>query len=240
MKMIERRLGVARSSVSLWVREIELSDRQRAEIKLRGASTGTKARSAYYHAMRRRYQEEGRELAKRGEPLHVAGCMLYWAEGSKHRNAMQMSNSDPAMIGFFAGFLRRYFNPPEASLRVACNLFANHEERQLEIEDLWLSTVGLSRACLTKSTVNTYSRASKRTRIGRLPYGTCRLTFHSTRAVQHIYGAIQEYGGFSVRSGWTDPAGNALASGACIPPPKPSASRPLSPSRSSGAHVADA
>jgi hypothetical protein len=88
-------------------------------------------------------------------------------------------------------------------MRVACNLFADHEERQRTIEGFWLATAGLPRACLTKSTVNRYSRASKRTRVNKLPHGTCRVTFHSTRAVQHIYGAIQEYGGFD-RPAWLD------------------------------------
>ena len=76
MKAIEKRLGVSRSTVSLWVREIELSDRQRAEIALRGASARSLARSAYYRARRRGSQEEGRAVARRGEPLHVAGCTL--------------------------------------------------------------------------------------------------------------------------------------------------------------------
>lgn len=142
-------------------------------------------------------------MARRGEALHVAGCMLYWAEGSKHRNSAQLANSDPAMLGLFARFLRQYFDAPETSLRVACNLFADHEARQREIEEFWLSSVALPRNCLTKSTVNRYSRASKRTRVNKLPYGTCRLTFHNTRAVQHIWGAIQEYGGFE-RPEWLD------------------------------------
>ena len=38
MRQIERRLGVARSTVSLWVREIELTDHQREELRARGAS----------------------------------------------------------------------------------------------------------------------------------------------------------------------------------------------------------
>jgi hypothetical protein len=203
VRAIEKELGIARSTASLWVREIELSDRQRAEIALRGASVRSMARSAYFRARRRRFQEEGREMARRGEALHIAGCMLHWAEGSKHRNAVQLVNSDPAMIELFARFLRHYFAAPDESLRVACNLFADHEARQREIEDFWLARAGLPRSCLTKSTVNRYSRSSKRTRIGRLPYGTCRLTFHSTAAVQHIYGAIQEYAGFE-RPEWLD------------------------------------
>lgn len=203
MKMIEQRLGVARSTVSLWVREIELSDRQRAEIALRGASARSLARSTYYRARRRQAQEEGRATAKRGERLHVAGCMLFWAEGSKMRNAVQLVNSDPAMLALFARFLRCYFDVPDTSLRLMCNLFPDHEEHQREVEDYWLAVVALPRSSLTKSVVNNYSRASKRTRIGRLPYGTARLTFHSTAAVQHIYGAIQEYGGFE-RPEWLD------------------------------------
>jgi IS30 family transposase len=38
MRQIERSLGVARSTVSLWVREIELTDHQREELQARGAS----------------------------------------------------------------------------------------------------------------------------------------------------------------------------------------------------------
>ena len=48
-----------------------------------------------------------------------------------------------------------------------------------------------------KSTVNAYSRDSRRKRLNMLPYGTCRVTVHSTRIVQSLYGAIQEYGQFS-------------------------------------------
>ena len=52
-------------------------------------------------------------------------------------------------------------------------------------------------------TVNTYSRYSQRKRLNRLPFGTCRLAVDSTAVVQHIYGAIQEYGGFE-RPAWID------------------------------------
>jgi hypothetical protein len=44
--------------------------------------------------------------------------------------------------------------------------------------------------------VNSVSKASLLKRRNTLPHGTCRLTVHSTVIVQHLYGAIQEYGGF--------------------------------------------
>lgn len=107
------------------------------------------------------------------------------------------------MVAFFMRFLRRYIELPDDAVRIACNLFADHEVRQREIEDFWLTTVGLPRACMTKTMVNKYSHSSKRTRKNRLPYGTCRVTVHRTHAVQHIYGAIQEYAGFE-RPEWLD------------------------------------
>jgi hypothetical protein len=122
--------------------------------------------------------------------------MLYWAEGSKSRNAVQFVNSDPAMVAFFGEFLRSYYDVADESFRIDCNLFADHLHHQREIERFWLETLGLPATCLRKSTVNVYSKHSQKKRRNRLPYGTVRVCMHSTEIVQSIYGAIQEYGGF--------------------------------------------
>jgi hypothetical protein len=63
--------------------------------------------------------------------------------------------------------------------------------------------VGVPRTCLTKTMVNRYSRYSQKKRRNKLPYGTCRITVHNTRIAQHLYGAIQHYGGFE-RPEWLD------------------------------------
>jgi hypothetical protein len=88
-------------------------------------------------------------------------------------------------------------------MRIACNLFADHVERIVEVEDFWLNTLGLTRANLRKSMVNKYSKHSQKKRKNRLPYGTCKLVVHSTEIVQTIYGSIQEYAGFT-RDEWLD------------------------------------
>jgi hypothetical protein len=164
---------------------------------------GVQARAAIAREQRKAAQAEGRTVARRGEALHAAGCTLFWAEGSRARNAVKFSNSDPAMMAFFIRFVRTYFDLGEDSFRVWCNLHADHARRMREVEEFWLETLGLPRSCLTKSTVNVYSRATLRKRTNMLPYGTCRLTVHATAVVQHIYGAIQEYAGFE-REEWLD------------------------------------
>jgi hypothetical protein len=107
------------------------------------------------------------------------------------------------MISLFARFLRECFDVPRDSILVSVNLFSDHADHQASIERLWLDTAGAPASSLRMSTVNAYSRSSTRKRVGRLPYGTCRLSVHSTEVVQGIYGAIQELGRF-VRPEWLD------------------------------------
>jgi transposase-like protein len=207
IKEIARRIGAAQSSISRWVRDIELSKEQKAALVRRAYDGHLKGRaitSALRRDARRMAQAEGRELARVGDLMHLAGCMLYWAEGAKGRNQLRFSNSDPEMVRFFVSFLRSYYELRDIDIRITCNLFADHLVRQKEIEQFWLDAAGsLPAECLCKSTVNVYSKYSKKKRCNKLPYGTARVTVNKTRVVQSIYGSIQEYAGFE-RPAWLD------------------------------------
>jgi transposase-like protein len=206
IKEIARRIGAAQSSISRWVRDVELSDEQKAVLVRRAYEGHVKGRtitSALRRDARLLAQGEGRELARAGDSFHAAGCMLYWAEGAKVRNQLRLSNSDPEMVRFFVLFLRTYFDLRNADFWMTCNLFADHLERQREIEQFWLDVAELPPECLCKSTVNVYSKYSKKKRQNRLPYGTARVTVNRTRVLQSIYGSIQEYAGFE-REAWLE------------------------------------
>jgi transcriptional regulator with XRE-family HTH domain len=86
---IARRVGVSKSSVSLWVRDIELTTQQQDALRAMNPAynrqlSGWRNAAARHRANRVVAQESGRALARAGEPLHLAGSMLYWAEGSKN------------------------------------------------------------------------------------------------------------------------------------------------------------
>ena len=206
IKEIARSLGVSRSSVSVWVRDISLTEEQRQALDKRhavhnGQAKGAAANARIARERRSRYQQYGRALARLGDAIFVAGCMLYWAEGAKDRHKAMLCNSDPEMLRFFARFLRACFDVPDEKMRICCHLFADHEAKQHEIEEFWLTIVGLPRSCLNKSMVNCYSRWSQKKRKNKLPYGTCRLTVYDVRVVQAIYGGIQELSGIE-RQEW--------------------------------------
>jgi hypothetical protein len=193
-------VGVAKSSVSRWVRDIPLTADQRDALIRRsvlydGQWKGCAARTAAGRARRANYQQEGRGRTRRSGADYVAGCMLYWAEGDKDRHSVGFSNSDPAMMLVFLRFLRDHFGVQNEQVRIACNLFADHLERVTDVEQFWLTTLGLSQSSLRKTVVNRYSKHSKRKRTNVLPYGTCKLVVCSTKIVQTIYGSIQEYVG---------------------------------------------
>src|SRR5262245_11876478 len=95
---IAKKLGVSKGSVSTWVRDIILTDEQVEALKARqrryaGQNAGSQTNRKKFMEKRRAYQEIGREKAREGRPLHMAGCMLYWAEGAKTKNSVNFVNS---------------------------------------------------------------------------------------------------------------------------------------------------
>jgi predicted transcriptional regulator len=79
VKQIAEALQVSQSSVSVWVRDIELTLEQQAALRdmSRRRRVGHRRRSENARAERMRAQEAGRELAHHAPPLHRDGCMLY-------------------------------------------------------------------------------------------------------------------------------------------------------------------
>ncbi len=194
VKELARLLEVSAGTISVWVRDIEIDAEQMRRNMSRSARAQTW--SAINRERRRTYQEEGRERARRGELQHMAGCMLYWAEGSKGRNSLVLTNSDGQMLRFFTRFLRETLGVKSQDLTVRLNVYLGNGLSLFQVEEHWLELLELGRDSLRKHAVNhfpTSTSGQKRT----LPYGVCTIRVkRSTHLVQHIYGAIQEYAGF--------------------------------------------
>ncbi len=130
--------------------------------------------------------------------------MLYWAEGSKDRNALAFANSDPAMMETFVRFLRHCFELTSDDLTFRINVYTGNDLTIDEIELFWMQRLGLSRRCARGHVVNHFPTSSSGRRPHKLPYGVCTLKVkRSTHILQHIYGAIQEYSGID-RPEWLD------------------------------------
>ena len=123
--------------------------------------------------------------------------MLYWAEGAKARNVLMFANSDANMVMFFCRFLRECFQVPDDQFTLRLNVYTGNGRSLAEIESFWLRALGLPCSCLRGHTLNHKPTSSAGLRPNKLPYGVAAVRIlRSTQLVQHIYGAIQEYGGF--------------------------------------------
>ncbi len=204
LKRIAATLEVSPSTIFYWTRDITLTPEQRAR-NLRGPRgplnperlrKRTEEWITRCRTKRALYQEQGRARAREGRPLHLAGCMLYWAEGAKSRNRVKFVNSDPQMLLVFRRFLTEELeiNPHKIGLRL--NVYTGNGLSLEEIESYWLNLLELPAECLRKHTLNHRPTSSSGRARKKLPYGVCALTVHETRLAQHIYGAIREYAGF--------------------------------------------
>src|SRR5215211_2937109 len=123
-------------------------------------------------------------------------CMLYWAEGSKGRHAIEFSNSDPHMLRVFRRFLTEALAIERDEILLSINAYTNNGLSIEEIERYWLEDLDLPRTAARKHTLNQMPTSSSGRARNRLRFGVCTLRVHSTWMLQHIYGAIQEYAGF--------------------------------------------
>ncbi len=121
---IREEVPVAKSTLSLWLRDVELSEEQRDRLKnkylvqirkkwgVNGLGEWNRARrQKEISAIRIKAKNEIGELSDR--ELFISGIMLYWAEGSKDGKGVRVSNSDPAFILFMMQWLRECCEIPE-------------------------------------------------------------------------------------------------------------------------------
>lgn len=131
---ISRIIGAAKSSVSLWVRHIELAADQKERLEQRRRQVGTDNRGSQRNAenylkLRKQYQEIGRAKAREGNQLHLIGCMLYWAEGAKKRNTLYFANADPNMLLIFRRFLTEALLVTTEEMRIQIHCHATDTEK---------------------------------------------------------------------------------------------------------------
>jgi predicted transcriptional regulator len=207
IKAIAQTLGCGKGTVSDWCHDIVLTAEQEEALqksdKRRKAQIAAAEKNVRVHREKRlEYQEEGRRKARENDPLHVAGCMLYWGEGTKNRSAICFVNSDPEMMKIFIRFLRECLDIPEEMFNIRVNAYLDNGLGEEEIIRYWMDVLGLKSENLRKSRFNNQPTSSQQ-KGRKLFYGTCSLAVNSTRLVQHVFGAIQEYAGVD-KPEWLD------------------------------------
>lgn len=134
LKQINERLGIAKSTCSIWLKDVKLNEfalkrlKEREEQgRLKGRTTKSKNKVTRINSV---YQSvlsnlEGVKLNQVQSKLLCS--LLYWAEGSK-KGGVRFINSDPEMIKTFLTLFRNSFTLNEAKFQASLHLHEYHNK----------------------------------------------------------------------------------------------------------------
>ncbi len=192
---IVHEIGVSKASVSLWVRNIKLSDQQKRKLSTHGRSVESieKRRINRINGTLKRHRiiiDSAKEkiLTLSKQELLLVGAALYWGEGGKTNKGMaRISNSDPDVIRFMMRFFREIFNVPPKKFRGHVHTFSHLNAEKAE--RYWSRVSEIPRGQFYK----TYSKPSIASKGKRdsLPYGTFQIYVCDTTIFLTIKGWIE-------------------------------------------------
>lgn len=199
---ILKRVPVAKSTLSLWLREVGLAKRQRQRLtekrkaaQLRGGAARRKQRLDAISAI---LKSSGLDIGTLNKKeLWMIGVALYWAEGGKEKmyaNAIgiDFSNTDPKMIHFFIQWLTKCCNIPTS--RIYAHLYIHEYQRSNADKAVkyWSSSGGLSTSQVTGVYFKRHNPKSNRHNYNEKYYGTLRVRVkRSSELVRKIQGWVE-------------------------------------------------
>lgn len=182
---ITKELKIARSTLSVWLREIGLSKPQKQRLtkkKLASMKRGWEAwhnkRVLLENEIKCRAEKEVKKISKR--ELWLIGVALYWAEGNKEKkerpgSGVLLSNSDPKMIKIFLKWLMCICNIPKEMITLEIYIHENNKHRLKQVIDFWSEVTNFDKKRFTRIYFKKNKIKTKRINTGNLYYGLIRI-----------------------------------------------------------------
>ena len=152
---IAQELKVSKGSVSIWVRDVVLSDSAKRAIELKLAKGSYEGRLKGSLANKKKKidaefqarQMASREIGKVSDrDLLMIGTALFWAEGNKKGSRFVFSNSDPAMISLMASFLQKCMDVTHGELYLSIQINESHKSRSDKVIKFWTKHLGFDKS----------------------------------------------------------------------------------------------
>jgi hypothetical protein len=165
-------VAVSKSTLSLWLRNVQLSKKQnqtfsvkKKQAQLRGAAARKADRIERTAVISKEAQKIVGKLSKRERLL--IGVALYWAEGSKEKSyrpsaRLDFANSDPAMVCFYVDWLRSTLGVADKDVQLMLHIHENRLSELGEFTKFWLKVTGLESTNLVKPVLKKHIPKTKR------------------------------------------------------------------------------
>lgn len=185
---ILKKVKVSKSTLSLWLRDIELTSHQKKKLlkgrelsRYAGAKAQQRKRIEITKEIMGRAREEAARFTKK--TLFLPGIMLYWAEGAKSNETIKFSNSDPLMIKLMMRWFREICNVREEKFRIALHI---HELLcRKDAEKHWSKITGVPLSQFQKTYVKPTSLGQRK---NVLYNGTCVICVFDKNLFRQIQG----------------------------------------------------
>jgi hypothetical protein len=189
---IRKKLAISKSTVSLWCRDIPLTQEQKEklytkqiDILSRGPQSQKERRAREVTVILRDAEREIRLPLSR-ETFRLMGAALYWAEGSKGKR-FQLTNSDPTMIAFMVKWIHEMLSVSPTTLKAYLNIYPQQNEQ--DIKKFWSALTDIPIRNFGKSFVKPLSKNYK---TNNLYFGTLRIEIPKSADIRHrIHGWVR-------------------------------------------------
>lgn len=197
---IGKQLGVAKSTLSGWLKEFPLSKEKILELRKTAWKNNETKIEMFRATMREKrkqknetiyatYRKKLSKLPK--EALFTAGLTLYLAEGSKRDySRLVLANTDPDVIKFFIKWLNEFFGVPKEKMKAQLHLYETMDI-QKEVE-FWKKELNFDDKQFFKNQVRKLQKASFSYKES-FRHGTCSLYFGSVEKKTHVMMAIKAF-----------------------------------------------
>lgn len=190
---IKKIINVSKSSLSLWLRDVVLTEDQilgLKEKKLRAVERYKKSMRIRKETRLEGYYKIQKKILlpfSNKEEL-VAGLFLYWGEGNKvNSSSISVSNTDPSVIKYAFYWMKNCLNIPKSKIFVLLHLY---KDMDVEKEThFWSKELGIGRSQFKRP----YIKNSLRADIDQkgFGHGTCNLWAYKTEIKENIMMAIK-------------------------------------------------
>ena len=201
-------LGISKSTVSGWCKDISLTKKQVDKIFNKAKEKSIRALIKYQELARARRQSKIAELTAEGgkdagdlsaRDLYILGLGLYWAEGYKKllvrkgkevtHHPVSLTNSDPVLIKMFLRFLREYCKVSEEKIRADLRIFPNQNGKY--IQEFWEKETGILPCNFGKIYTGISKSSQSKRPYNRLPIGVIQIRVSDTKLFHRIIGYIE-------------------------------------------------
>lgn len=146
IKYIAKTLSVSTGSVSLWCKDVVLTEEQLKILEIHGLDPNYGRRLQNSQRQRAIKEKKIKKLLNLGineigkltkRELFLIGVSLYWAEGFKKDTQVGFANSNPEMINLYLRWLYDCCNVRKEDLITRITVNISHKDRIKEIEKFW-------------------------------------------------------------------------------------------------------